>query len=195
MQMMPYWYSEFAKYHFEGTPVFRGMAMENGFRQETKKEAGSANLGENPYAEATGKEIKDQYMAGEYLLVAPLFTGQKSRKVVLPNGKWYDFYTGEYAGDGEVLTVEPGLDKIPVYVKDGGIIPMMKPVTHAPKAGVKVDIEIRHYGTQPSTYMLYDDDGESFNYEKGDYSWREIKVEKNSQGGVLSGTVSGATTG
>ena len=48
-------------------------------------------------------------MAGEYLLVAPLFTGQTTRKVVLPKGKWYDFYTGEYAGDGEVLTVTPGL--------------------------------------------------------------------------------------
>jgi hypothetical protein len=47
-------------------------------------------------------------MAGEYLLVAPLFTGQTTRKVVLPKGNWYDFYTGEYAGNGEVLTVTPG---------------------------------------------------------------------------------------
>jgi alpha-D-xyloside xylohydrolase len=86
MQMMPYWYSEFAKYHFEGTPVFRAMALEEGFKQEIKKEAGSTNLEENPYAEATSKEIKDQYMAGEYLLVAPLFTGQTTRKVVLPKG-------------------------------------------------------------------------------------------------------------
>src|SRR3954469_18797988 len=77
MQMMPYWYTEFARYHFEGIPVFRGMNLEEGFTMEIKKEAGSANLEENPYAEATGKEIKDQYMAGEYLLVAPLFAGQK----------------------------------------------------------------------------------------------------------------------
>ncbi len=95
MQMMPYWYTEFAKYHFEGTPPFRGMSLETGFKQEVKKEAGSANLEENPYAEATSKEIKDQYMAGEYLLVAPVFTGQTTRKVVLPKGKWYDFYTGD----------------------------------------------------------------------------------------------------
>ena len=167
MQMMPYWYSEFAKYHFEGTPVFRGMALEDGFKQEVKKEAGSTNLEENPYAEATSKEIKDQYMAGEYLLVAPLFTGQTTRKVVLPKGKWYDFYTGEFAGDGEVITVTPGLNKIPVYVKDGGIIPMMKPMLHAPKASEKVDLEIRHYGEKPGKYLLYDDDGETFDYEKG----------------------------
>jgi alpha-glucosidase (family GH31 glycosyl hydrolase) len=108
MRMMPYWYSEFAKYHFEGTPPFHGMALEDGFKQEIKKDAANKNLEENPYAEATSKEIKDQYMAGEYLLVAPLFTGQTTRKVILPKGKWYDFYTGELAGDGEVITATPG---------------------------------------------------------------------------------------
>ena len=118
-------------------------------------------------------------MAGEYLLVAPLFTGQTTRKVILPKGKWYDFYTGAYAGDGEIISVTPGLDKIPVYVKNGGIIPMMPPLLHAPKAGEKVDLEIRYYGDKPGSCVLYDDDGETFNYEKGDYSWREIKVEKD----------------
>jgi alpha-D-xyloside xylohydrolase len=182
MKMMPYWYTEFAKYHFEGTPPFRGMSLEEGFKQEVRKETGSTNLEENPYAEATGKEIKDQYMAGEYLLVAPVFTGQTTRKVVLPKGKWYDFYTGAYAGDGEVITVTPGLNKIPVYVKDGAIIPMMPPLLHAPKVGEKVDLEIRHYGEKPGRYLLYDDDGETFNYEKGEYSWREIKAEKDKKG-------------
>src|SRR5215204_2012303 len=194
MQMMPYWYTEFAKYHFEGTPVFRGMNLEEGFRQEIKKEAGNTNLEENPYAEATSKEIKDQYMAGEYLLVAPLFTGQTTRKVVLPKGKWYDFYTGEYAGDGEIITVTPGLDKIPVYVKDGAIIPMESARLQAPKAGEQVDLEIRHYGERPGKYLLYDDDGESFNYEKGEYSWREIKVVRDKKG-KMNGTISAAVKG
>ncbi len=188
MKMMPYWYSEFAKYHFDGIPPFRGMALEAGFIQELKKDAGSANLEENPYAEATAKEIKDQYMAGENLLVAPLFTGQTSRKVILPQGKWFDFYTGELVGDGEVITVTPSVDKIPVYVKDGGIIPMMPPLLHVPKAGEKVDLEIRYYGTKPGKYLLYDDDGETFNYEKGEYSFREIRVERNSAGNFI-GTI------
>lgn len=194
MRMMPYWYSEFAKYHFEGTPPFRGMALEEGFRQVIKKDMTNKNLEENPYAEATSKEMKDQYMAGEYLLVAPLFAGQLTRKVVLPKGKWYDFYTGELVGDGEVITVSPGLDKIPVYVKDGGIIPLMPPMMHAPKAGDKVDIEIRYYGTKPGKYKLYDDDGESFNYEKGEYSFREIQVIKNESGNFI-GTISDPVAG
>ena len=123
------------------------------------------------------------------MLVAPLFTGQKSRKVILPKGKWYDFYTGEYVGNGEIITTTPGLDKIPVYVKDGGIIPMMPPRLQAPKAGEKVDLEIRFYGEQPGKYFLYDDDGETFNYENGEYSWREIKIEKDKSGkwtGIIS---------
>ncbi|PEC35732.1 ABC transporter substrate-binding protein, partial [Bacillus toyonensis] len=83
------------------------------------------------------------------------------------------FYTGKYAGDGEVITVTPGLDKIPVYVKDGGIIPMGPALMHAPKPNEKISLEIRYYGSKPSKYQLYDDDGETFNYEKGAYSFRE----------------------
>ncbi len=194
MQLIPYLYSEFAKYHFEGTPPFRGMNLEEGFDATTRLELINENLNENPYLEAVMREIKDQYMTGEYLLVAPLFTGQTSRKVILPKGKWYDFYTGEYAGDGEVITVIPGLEKIPVYVKDGGIIPMMPPALHAPAAGEKYDLEIRYYGTKPGKYMLYDDDGETFDYEKGIYSWREISVSPDKKG-KLSGSISKAGKG
>jgi alpha-D-xyloside xylohydrolase len=149
----------------------------------------TTDLEANPYLEATTKEIKDQYMAGEYLLVAPMFTGQTSRKVILPKGKWFNFYSGEFVGDGQIITVTPGLDKIPVYVKDGGIIPMMPARLQSPKAGEKVDLEIRHYGEKPGKYMLYDDDGETFNYEKGEFSWREIKVEKD-KSGKLKGAIS-----
>jgi len=190
MQMMPYWYSEFAKYHFQGIPPFRAMNLEPGFTiSEPKKENKKTNLEENPYEEASSKEVKDQYMAGENLLVAPMFTGQSSRKVILPKGKWFDFYTGKYAGNGEVINVSPGLDKIPVYVKDGGIIPMMPAMLHAPKSGQKIDIEVRYYGEKPGTYRLYDDDGETFNYEKGEYSFREIKVSK--VGGSISPPMKG----
>ena len=187
MQMIPYWYSEFAKYHFEGTPPFRAMNLQEGFRMDVK-ETKSTDLEESPYAEATIKEIRDQYMAGEYLLVAPLFAGDTMRKVILPKGKWYDFYTGAYVGGGEIIAVKPGLDKIPVFVKDGGIIPMMQPRLQAPKAGEQVDLEIRYYGEQPGKYKLYDDDGETFNYEKGEYSWRTITVEKGKDG-KLKGTI------
>lgn len=194
MRMMPYWYSEYAKYHFKGIPPFRAMNLEEGFSSDFKLEVEEENLEDNPYAEAVRQEITDQYMAGEYLLVAPLFEGEESREVVLPEGRWYDFYTGDYVGGGEIITATPGLDKIPVYVKDGGIIPMMPALMHAPEAGEKVDIEVRHYGERTGSYMLYDDDGITYNYEDGDYQFREISVER-APNGEFEGSISPAQKG
>lgn len=191
MQMMPYWYTEFARYHYDGIPPFRAMNLEPGFNVDKAvvKEVKEKSLDDNPYLEAVTKEIKDQYMAGEYLLVAPMFAGQTTRSVVLPKGDWYDFYTGEFVGNGEKIEVTPGLERIPVFVKDGGIIPMMEPRLHAPKAGEKVNLEIRHYGKADGNYRLYDDDGETFNYENDDYTWRDIKVERQKDG-KMKGTIS-----
>jgi alpha-D-xyloside xylohydrolase len=196
MQMMPYWYSEFAKCHFQGIPPFRAMNLEPDFAgMEVPKKAPKkkVDLETDPYEDLSAGEIKDQYMAGENILVAPMFTGETSRTVILPKGKWYDFYTGKLVGDGQMITVTPGLDKIPVYVKDGGIIPMMPAMLHAPKAGQKVDIEVRYYGEKPGSYKLYDDDGETFNYEKGEYTFRDIKVEKVN--GKIVGNISDAIAG
>lgn len=196
MRMMPYWYTEFARYHFDGIPPFRAVNLEPGFNPEegSSTELKNTNLDDNPYLEAISKEIKDQYMAGEYLLVAPMFTGQTQRTVLLPKGDWYDFYTGEYVGNGERITITPGLDRIPVFVKDGAIIPMMEPMLHAPKAGQKFNLEIRHYGKANGTYRLYDDDGETFDYKKGMFSWREINVARDKKG-RLRGTISKAEKG
>lgn len=182
MRMMPYWYSTFAKYHFEGTPPFRAMHLEPGFLVEASDTVTSADLEKNPYVEAIRKEIKDQYMAGENLLIAPMFAGQTDRTVVLPKGNWYDFYTGDYVGNGETIVARPGLDHIPVYVKDGGIVPFMPALLHAPQLGEKVPIEIRHYGEKAGTFDLYDDDGETFNYEQGAYTFRKVKVEQDQNG-------------
>ena len=71
---------------------------------------------------------------------------------------------------------------------------MMPAMLHAPKAGAVVDLEVRYYGEKPGTYTLYDDDGETFNYEKGAYSWRTISVSKDAAG-QLKGTITAPATG
>lgn len=198
MRMIPYWYTEFARYHFDGIPPFRAMNLEAGFSpsgvEPVELQNTNANLETNPYLEAVSKEIKDQYMAGEYLLIAPLFAGQTQRKVVLPKGNWYDFYTGKYVGNGETITVSPGLDRIPVFVKDGAIIPLMEPLLHAPTAGQKMNLEIRHYGKADGFYRFYDDDGETYDYERGEYTWRDIRVTRDRKG-QLKGSISKAERG
>lgn len=198
MRMIPYWYTEFARYHFDGIPPFRAMNLEAGFSpsgvEPVELQNTNANLETNPYLEAVSKEIKDQYMAGEYLLIAPLFAGQTQRKVVLPKGNWYDFYTGKYVGNGETITVSPGLDRIPVFVKDGAIIPLMEPLLHAPTDGQKMNLEIRHYGKADGFYRFYDDDGETYDYERGEYTWRDIRVTRDRKG-RLKGSISKAERG
>ena len=174
MRLMPYFYSAFARYHFDGTPPFRGMAMEI---QDTD-DLSFASL-----------EKDDQYMVGDSMLVAPLFMGQTSREVFLPKGKWYDFETGECFDGGQVINISTELDKLPIFVREGGIIPMMPAMPCAPKAGESVPLEIMHYGNKSGTFKLYDDDGETFDYEKGDYRWLTLEV-KVSEDGIRQGTIS-----
>ena len=178
MQLIPYLYTCFAEYAFYGRPPIRAMNLVDGFVATDKKEEGTLSSTENPYAVATKKEMKDQFMVGDNLLVAPLFTGETKREVILPQGKWYDFYTGKLVGESQVIKIAPGLDRIPVFVRDGGIIPMAS--TSEIKG--KDNLIIRHYGQKAAVYKLYDDDGETFNYEKGEYSWRTVQVTFNKKG-------------
>jgi alpha-D-xyloside xylohydrolase len=65
----------------------------------------------------------------------------------------------------------------------------MPPLPHAPKAGEAVPLEVRHYGTAPGRFLLFDDDGETYAYERGGYRWRTLEVTA-SEPGIYSGTLS-----
>lgn len=179
-RLLPYLYTAFYEYQNKGIPPFRAMVLEQGFVEDEKLVGGQLDDIANPYAELKRLEVSDQYMMGPSLLVAPVFTGEKSRKVVLPKGKWYDFYTGDYVGDGETISLEAQLDKIPLFVKDGGIIPMIARGEDLNSTAPK--LEVRHYGTQVNRYLLYNDDGESYNFEKGQYTITELQVVQKKNG-------------
>jgi alpha-glucosidase (family GH31 glycosyl hydrolase) len=188
MQLLPYIYSTFAQYHFEGIPPFRAMYLVDGFAFSSSSSKVKLDGTDNPYAMSIKQDINDQYMMGDNLIVAPMFEGMTSRKVYLPAGKWYDFYTGEFVGENQVIEVTPGLDKIPLFVRNGGIIPMIPVHRHAPEAGQKLILELRHYGDAEGSFNLYDDDGRTFNYEKGEYSFTQLSVKKDKKG-MLKGVV------
>lgn len=188
MQLLPYIYTSFSQYHFEGKPPFRAMQLVDGFAFSPKTTGGKLDAVANPYATKKRTDIKDQYMMGDNILVAPMFAGDKTRTVYLPAGKWYDFYTGDFVGEHQEITINPVLEKIPLFVRDGGIVPMVPPHFHAPLPGEKLPLEIRHYGVSSGSFDLYDDDGVSFDYEKGNASRTTFIVSKKGNG-QLNGEV------
>ncbi len=190
-RLMPYLYTAFAEYERSGTPPVRHMVLEGGYSAEIKVVAGQVDSERNPYGEAKRVEAVDQFMFGPSILVVPMFAGDTSRTVVLPQGKWYDFYTGKLAGEGGSIRVSAPLNQIPLFVKDGGIVPMMAAVNSLRMQKGSLPLEVRHYGTREASYALYDDDGETFDYEKGAFSLQELRAVR--QGGSLRGDVARAT--
>ena len=178
MQLLPYLYSIFAQYYLEGLPPFRAMNLINGFDGKVKRIKGTLDATDNPYEMVTIREVTDQYMMGNDLLVAPLFAGEKERRVVFPAGdKWYDFYTGaQVAEGGDEVTIQGTLDRIPLFVRDGALIPMIPAIRTTAEWEAGQPLEVRVYGTKGGSFDLYDDDGKSFDYEKGKYTLKRLTV-------------------
>lgn len=176
MQLLPYLYSIFADYYLNGTPPFRAMNLERGFNGEVRRTKGKLDATENPYEMVRVTEVRDQYMAGNNIIAAPIFAGESSREVVLPAGKWYDFYTGELVGEAEIIRVEAQVDRMPMFVRDGGIVPMIPPIRQTSQWRSGQPLEVRIYGLSDGEFDLYDDDGESYDYQKGSYTLRKLKV-------------------
>jgi len=177
LRFIPYLYTAFARYRLHGTPPFRAMALE-GLAANEVAEQGELDATHNPYALATAADITDQYMMGDCLLVAPMLPGQTSRHVVLPQGDWADFDTGELLEGGRVVEVEAPLERIPLFVRAGGIIPLS--CEDDPAA-----LEVRHYGGIPGRFDLYEDDGETMAYERGDLTWLRLTAVAGEDGGLV----------
>jgi len=177
LRLLPYWYTTFAQYHFEGTPVIRAMPLVPGFDLWAPSAGGRLDATANPYATGRVAEARDQYMIGDALLAAPIAPGAKSRTVVLPKGKWFDFYTGRLVGEGQtVVELTPPLSQIPLLVRDGSLVPLVGDRQWAPGPDEVLPLEVRHYGLRPGAMDVYDDDGETFDYERGEHSWTRLEA-------------------
>lgn len=160
-KLVPYLYSAFARYHFEGIPPFRPVFLDYGFFLSARNEAGTLDSTANPYREMRGDDIPDQFILGDFIMAAPLEPEQKARSVVFPPGKWFDFYTGEFVSEGGVKEIAIAPDApLPLFVPDGAVVPLDE----------DGEITIRHFGSGAGSFVLYDDDGVSFDYEQGRYT-------------------------
>jgi alpha-D-xyloside xylohydrolase len=115
--------------------------------------------------------IGDQFMFGPAILVNPVTEeGAKSRSLYLPGASaWYDFWSGEKLDGGRRIIAEAPLDRIPLYVRGGSILPFGPAVEYAEQR-TNEPIELRVYRGSDGSFALYDDRGDSYAYEKGERS-------------------------
>jgi len=200
MRLLPYLYTAFAQYREEGTPPFRAMPLVMTAAEIAQAEAHSRqaqavgetlNTTDAAYGKRTIREWDDQFMIGDSLLAAPMVAGEAEREVLLPGGIWYGFETGERYTGGQVIRVKPGLERIPLFVREGAIIPLMADRPHMPKRGERVQLELIHFGMVPGTARFYDDDGETFAYENGEAVWCKLAVTQQADG-AWSGEITDA---
>lgn len=114
-------------------------------------------------------DLKDQFLFGPALLVNPVTSlGATSRSVYLPAGTWFDFWTGATTEGGKSITASAPLSLLPLYVKAGSIVPMGPIIQYATQS---VDpLEIRVYRGADATFTLYEDAGDTYEYETGERS-------------------------
>lgn len=113
-----------------------------------------------------------QYMFGPSLLVNPVLApGVSSYTTYLPKHKagWYDFHSGSYCEGGQKVTTEVSISKIPVFVKAGTILPL-GPVRQYAQEPNDEPWEVRVYAGADADFMLYEDEGDNYNCEQGQYA-------------------------
>lgn len=140
------------------------------------------------------RDIADEYMFGPALLVCPVtepmyyeaksrpIEKEKRRNCYLPAGcGWVDFWSGEYYEGGRTVEADAPLERIPVFVRAGSVIPEAEGLAYADQAA-DGEIILHIYPGADGGCMYYEDEGDNYNYEKGAYSliplsWRETEKE------------------
>jgi alpha-glucosidase/alpha-D-xyloside xylohydrolase len=119
-------------------------------------------------------KLGDEYLWGRDLLVAPVVQkGAKSRRLYLPSGRWYDWWTGEKVAGGRWMERPVDLATLPLYVRAGGIVPL-DPVRQYTAQAVTEPTTLHVYRGADGHFVLYEDDGQSLDYLRGQGSWTKV---------------------
>jgi alpha-glucosidase len=157
-KLMPYLYSTFYEATQTGLPVVRSLAIDN-------------THDKNIYANA----FQNQFMFGPSIMVNPVESGKDFMKVYLPQGSnWYDLYNDEMHTGGKDKMLELGLSKLPVFVKASAIVPIQSLVQSTSIKPVDTLYVHIYSGSAANSYLYYEDDGSSFDNEKGAFHKRVI---------------------
>jgi len=149
--LMPYIYSLAAKVYFDDYTMMRGLPMD--FTDD-----------HNVF------NIDNQWMFGPALMACPVGEYKaRTRQVYFPRCGWYDFYTGHYLQGGQYLEVDAPYERIPVFVREGSILPIGPKMQWSDEKPAEL-IHLYVYEGANGEFTLYEDEGTNYNYEKGKYA-------------------------
>lgn len=173
-RLLPYIYTWAAKVYFENQTMMRSLLFD--YQQDSRAAA-----------------LHSQFMFGTSILVCPVTEpmyfdqegnmGDEVKTITcyLPEGdRWYDFYTSDCYEGGQELTVTCPLQRIPLFVKAGSILPMENGLMYAQQE-VETPFEIHIYSGKDAEFTLYEDDGEGYGYEQGRYNQILMKWEEKTK--------------
>jgi alpha-glucosidase (family GH31 glycosyl hydrolase) len=149
-RLLPYLYSAVEESSRTGMPIMRALWL---------------HYPDDEQAVRTG----DEYLWGRDILVAPVIApGATTRRVYLPRGTWYDFWTNQRSEGGRFIDRPVDLATLPLYVRAGAILPLAPPRQWITEAAEN-PATLRVYPGADGEFTLYEDDGETFRFERGEY--------------------------
>jgi alpha-glucosidase/alpha-D-xyloside xylohydrolase len=155
-RLMPYLYSAVRECSATGMPIVRALWL---------------HYPDDPIAVARG----DEYLWGRDLLVAPVVEkGVTSRRVYLPRGAWFDFWTEERIDGVREIDRAVDLETMPVYARAGAIVPM-GPVKQYTSEVVAAPLSVTVYPGADGSFEMFEDDGTSFEYRRG--AWMGLSLK------------------
>jgi alpha-glucosidase len=157
-QLLPYLYTSFWKYINDGTPILKSLVL---YDQE----------------DIATHYRSDEFVYGEQILVCPIQEpNAKGRRMYIPRGKWYNFWTDELVEGGKEMWVDADLDSMPMFIKEGAVIPKY-PVQQyvGEKKFDEITLDV-YYKKGKESSKLYDDAHDGYDYKKGRFSLRTFKV-------------------
>lgn len=160
-RLLPYLYTALWQHSHKGTPVIRPLSFYDQQDEECLIRT-------------------EEFLCGDHLLTAPI-TGQgiSSRKMYLPKGKWFNFFTNKQIDGGDVIKAEAELDRFPLFVRAGAVIPLQPVKQHVnEKNDEPVTLQIYFSENRIASY-LYEDAGDGYEYLNGGCSLKKFLVFGN----------------
>ncbi|MEJ2112937.1 MAG: glycoside hydrolase family 31 protein [Flavobacteriaceae bacterium] len=162
-QLLPYLYTAFWQYADEGIPMLKSLVL---FDQD----------------DTHTHYRTDEFIYGDQILVCPIIEpNAKGRRMFVPRGKWYNYWTDEVVKGGKEMWVDADIDCIPLFIKEGAIIPKYPVQQYVDEKKIEqVTLDV-YFKQGKENSMLYDDAHDGYDYIKGRYSLRTFKFTGKSE--------------